>query len=83
MEKINYYKQEQDLVNRLLRFLEAERNPRSPAKQAGRVTEHASKRQLELLAKLGIYPKWHATRYEAQEMICHYRLIQGSVNRIP
>lgn len=83
MEKINYYKQEQDLADRLLRLLDTRRNSHSPAKQAGRVTEPASKRQLELLAKLGIYPKWQATRYEAHEMICNYRTILGSVNRIP
>ena len=82
MEKINYHKHEQDLLDRLERFLEAERQPR-PARPAGRVTEPATRDQLGLLAKLGIYPKWHATRFEADEMICHYKLILGSVNRKP
>jgi|GEM_PF-5360510 hypothetical protein len=80
MEKINYYEQERDLLDRLERFLEAERQPR-PERPTGRVTEPATREQLGLLAKLGIYPKWQATRYEADEMICHYKLILGSVNR--
>jgi hypothetical protein len=89
MEKINYNKQEQDLVDRLEgllgrleHFLEAERRSR-PVRRTGRVTEPATRRQLELLANLGIYPKWHATRYEADEMIFNYRIILDSVNRIP
>jgi len=82
MEKINYHKHERDLLDRLERFLEAERQPR-PARQTGRVTEPASKKQLELLANFGIYPKWQATRFEADEMICNYKLILGSVNRKP
>jgi hypothetical protein len=80
MEKINYYEHERDLLDRLERFLEAERQPR-PVRSTGRVTEPATREQLGLLAKLGIYPKWQATRYEADEMICHYKLILGSVNR--
>ena len=83
MEKINYYKQEQDLTDRLLRLLDKRGNYSRPKKQAGLVTEPASSKQLELLAKLGIYPKWQATRYEADEMICNYRTILRSVNRIP
>lgn len=83
MKKINYNKQETDFVDRLLRLLEAERFARLPEKQPVRVTEPATREQLGLLAKLGIYPKWQATRYEADEMICHYRLVLGSVNRIP
>ncbi len=82
MEKINYYEHEQELLDRLERFLEAKRRPR-PARPTRRVTEPASKKQLERLANLGIYPKWHATRCEAEEMICHYKLILGSVNRRP
>jgi len=83
MKKINYNKQEMDLVDRLLRLLEAERFARLPEKQHGQVTEPATREQLGLLAKLGIYPKWQATRCEAEEMICHYRQILGSVYRIP
>ena len=82
MEKINYHEHERDLLDRLERFLEA-RRPARPARPTGRVTEPASKQQLETLANLGIYPKWQATRYEAEEMICHYRLILGSVHRKP
>jgi hypothetical protein len=83
MEKINYNKQEQDLVDRLLKLFDARLNSYAPARRTGRVTEPASKRQLELLANLGIYPKWQATRYEADEMICDYKAILRSVNRIP
>ena len=83
MKKINYNQQEQDLADRLLQLLDTRRNYSRPQRQAGRVTEPASEKQLELLVKLGIYPKWQATRYEAHEMICNYRTILGSVNRIP
>jgi hypothetical protein len=83
MEKINYNKQEQNLVDRLLLLVDARLNSHVPARHTGRVTEPATREQLGLLAKLGIYPKWQATRYEADEMICHYRLVLGSVNRIP
>ena len=82
MEKINYYKQERDLADRLVHFLEAERRPRRE-RRTGRVTEPATNEQLELLAKFGIYPKWLATRQEANEMICNYRIILNSVNRVP
>ena len=82
MEKINDYEHERELLDRLERFLEAERRPR-PARPTGRVTEPATKKQLETLANLGIYPKWQATRFEAGEMICHYKIILRSVNRIP
>jgi hypothetical protein len=82
MEKINYHEHERELLDRLERFLEAARRPR-PARTTGRVTEPASRKQLEILANLGIYPKWHATRYEAEEMISNYKLILGSVNRKP
>ena len=82
MKKINYNKQEQDLVDRLLGLLEAESRSR-PARQTGRVTEPASRKQLELLANFGIYPKWQATRYEAEEMIVNYRLIINSAVRRP
>lgn len=82
MEKINYHEQERELLDRLERFLEA-RRPSRPARPTGRVTEPATRKQLEILANLGIYPKWQATRYEAEEMIVHYKLILGSVNRRP
>ena len=82
MDKINDYEHERELLDRLERFLEA-RRPSRPARPTGRVTEPATKKQLETLANLGIYPKWHATRYEAEEMICNYKLILRSVNRIP
>ena len=81
MEKINYHKHEQDLVDRLGRFLQTKRQSR-PARSTGRVTEPATREQLGLLAKLGIYPKWDATRFEADEMIFNYKLIL-SVNRKP
>ncbi|MEN6384770.1 MAG: hypothetical protein ABFD79_06195 [Phycisphaerales bacterium] len=79
MKKIKYNKQEMNLVDRLDRLiglLEAER------RSVTEVTDRASEDQLELLAKLGIRPKWQATRQEAYEMICHYRLILKT-NRIP
>lgn len=79
MKKINHDKQGWDLADRLLRILETERYSKLPT----RVTEPATREQLELLARLGIYPKWQATRHEADEMICNYRHILGSVNRIP
>lgn len=82
MEKINYHEHERELLDRLERFLEA-RRPTRLARSSGRVTEPATKQQLELLADLGIYPKWQATRYEAEEMICNYKLILSSVNRKP
>lgn len=83
MKKIDYHQQESDLLDRLQQMLERERNARRRERQPGRVTEPATAEQLGLLAKLGIYPKWQATRYEAEEMICDYKLILGSVNRIP
>jgi hypothetical protein len=83
MKKINYSKQELDLVDRLLGLLKAERFARLVEKQPGQVTEPATRQQLGVLARLGIYPKWQATRYEAEEMICHYRQILGTVFRTP
>jgi hypothetical protein len=83
MKKIKYDKQERDLADRLLQILKGERYSRLPVKQPGQVTDPATREQLGLLASLGIRPKWQATRYEADEMICHYKLILGSVNRIP
>jgi hypothetical protein len=82
MKKINYNKQERDLVDRLLGLLEPKILSR-PARQTGRVTEPASRKQLEILANLGIYPKWQATRYEAEEMIVNYKLIVSSAKRRP
>ncbi len=83
MEKINYRKQELDLVDRLLRIVEPRASHSRQAKQAGRVTEPATAKQLWLLAKHGICPKWEATRKEAEEMIIHYKLILATVNPRP
>ena len=82
MKKINYHKQEQDLIDRLLRLIESGSNSRLQPKQTAReVTEPATREQLEVLGGLGIRPKWAATRHEAHEMISHYKLILNSVNR--
>ncbi len=70
MEKIIYHKQEKKSADRPLRL-----------SKSGIVTEPATKEQLRLLGSLGIYPKWLATRYEAQEMIDYHQLILNSVNR--
>ena len=83
MEKINYRKQELDLVDRLLQIVESGANSNRQVKQVGRVTEPATAKQLGLLAKLGIYPKWEATRKEAEEMIIHYKLILATVKPRP
>jgi hypothetical protein len=53
------------------------------ARQVGRVTDPATAKQLGLLAKLGIYPKWQATTQEASEMISNYKLILATVNHRP
>ncbi|MCK5616245.1 hypothetical protein KAR91_81035 [Candidatus Pacearchaeota archaeon] len=71
MEKINYRKQELNLADRLVSFLESRR--------IGRVAEPATNRQLGLLGRLGIRPLWIATRREAEEMIAHYKTILSSV----
>jgi hypothetical protein len=73
MEKIIYHKQEKKSADRPLRL--------SKSGQASIITEPATKEQLMLLSRLGIYPKWLATRYEAQEMIDYHQLILNSVNR--
>lgn len=83
MEKINYRKQELDLVDRLLRIVESRASSDGQAKRAVRVTEPATAKQLGLLARLGIYPKWQATRQEASEMISNYKLILATVNHRP
>jgi len=83
MGKINYRKQELDLVDRLLRIVEPRASYSRQAKQAGRVTEPATAKQLGLLAEHGICPKWEATRKEAEEMIIHYKLILATVNPRP
>jgi len=80
MEKINLYEQEQDFINRPLHDVESGDNSRLQSRQTGRVTEPATEGQLRLLNRLGIYPKWQATRYEAQEMIDYHQLILNSVN---
>jgi hypothetical protein len=73
MEKIKYHKQEKKSADRPLRL--------SESGQASIITEPATKEQLMLLSRLGIYPKWLATRYEAQEMIDYHQLILNSVDR--
>ncbi|MFA6186361.1 MAG: hypothetical protein WC770_03995 [Phycisphaerae bacterium] len=73
MEKIKYHKQEKKSADRPLRL--------SESGQASIITEPATKEQLMLLSSLGIYPKWQATRYEAQEMIDYHQLILNSVDR--
>jgi len=72
MGKINYRKQELDLVDRLLRIVEPRASYSRQAKQAGRVTEPATAKQLGLLAKHGICPKWEATRKEAEVFSVNY-----------
>jgi hypothetical protein len=73
MEKINYHKQEKKSADRPLRL--------SESGQASIITEPATKEQLRHLGRLGIYPKWQATRYEAQEMIDYHQLILNTVDR--
>lgn len=81
MEKINYYRQELDLMDRLLRFVEHRQHLGLPSGLVSRIVQPATGKQLGLLKKLGIHPKWKVTKQEAHEMICHYRLILNSVNR--
>ena len=69
MEKINYRKQELDLVDRLLRIIEA------GSVALRQVREPATNEQLWYLSRLGIYPKWTATRQEASEMIALSKLV--------
>ena len=76
MEKINCRKQELDLVDRLMSFLESGSNSRQ---HVGRVTEPATRRQLGLLSRLGIRPLWIASEHELEEMIVHYRTVLESV----
>lgn len=83
MEKINYCKQELDLIDRLLRIVESRASSDGQAKRAVSVTEPATGKQLGLLAKLGIVPNWEATKQEASEMISHYELILATVNPRP
>jgi hypothetical protein len=81
MEKITIYEQEPDFIERPLRDIESGDNSHVRSAKAGEVTEPATKAQLRLLGGLGIYPKWQATRYEAQEMIDYHQLILNSVDR--
>lgn len=81
MEKINIYEQEPDFIEMPLHDIESGSNSRVQSDRAGRVTEPATKVQLRHLGRLGIYPKWQATRYEAQEMIDYHQLILNSVDR--
>ena len=79
MEKINYRKQELDLVDRMLQIVESSRL----VSNVGRVTDPATEQQLGLLRRLGIRPKWEATRIEAEELIVHYKLVLSSARRRP
>ena len=80
MEKINYRKQELDLVDRLLRIIESGSTSRPTSRHNGRVTQPATPQQLRLLSEHGIRPLWVATEQEAEEMIVHYKAILRSVN---
>jgi len=81
MEKITIYEQEPDFIEIPLQDDESGDNFRVRSGQREKVTEPATKVQLRHLGRLGIYPKWQATRYEAQEMIDYHQLILNSVNR--
>ena len=74
MKKIDYRNQALDLVDRLLSIVESG----GSCQAAGRVTEPATEGQLRLLNRLGIRPRWIATRQEAEEMIIHYKAILNS-----
>ena len=80
MEKINYRKQELDLVDRLLRIIESGGTSRPTSWHNERVTQPATPKQLRLLSEHGIRPLWVATELEADEMILHYKAILRSVN---
>jgi hypothetical protein len=81
MKKIKYPNQEKRSADRILRLTKSDSNSHSQQSRTGSVTEPATKDQLRLLSRLGIYPKWQATRYEAQEMIDYHQLILNSVDR--
>ena len=81
MEKINHRNNERDLIDRLLKLLEARYDSSMRAKRLGKIVEPATYKQLNLLAELGIRPKWQATREEADELICHYNLILETASR--
>ena len=86
MEKINHRNNERDLIDRLLKLLEARYDSSMRAKRLDKIVEPATYKQLGLLAKLGIRLQWQATREEADEMICHYQLILNTATgrgRIP
>ena len=80
MEKINYRKQELDLVDRLLRIIESGAASRPASLHTERVTQLATDRQLRILSEHGIRPLWNATEQEAAEMIMHYKAILRSAN---
>lgn len=83
MKKINYRKQESDLVDRLLQIVKSSRDSSRQTIVAGKVTDPATEQQLGLLKRFGIRPKWEATRMEAEEMIVHYKLVLSSAKRRP
>ena len=81
MEKINYREHEPDLIDKLLRFLEAGRRGRLTPKHIDSVVEPAKYEQLDKLAKIGIYPKWRVTEQEADEIILDHKLIIETIKR--
>jgi len=81
MEKINYRKQELDLVDRLLRIIESDATSSVSSRCSGRITDPATERQLRLLGRLGIRPLWEATRLEAEELIVHYQAVLSSARQ--
>jgi hypothetical protein len=83
MEKINYRKQELDLVDRLLRIIESGAASRPASRHTERVTQYATREQLRILSEQGIRPLWNATEQEAEELIGNYKAILKSFNRIP
>jgi hypothetical protein len=78
MEKINYRKQELDLVDRLLKIIESGSNPRQ---HVARVADSATGKQLEQLSRHGIRPLLKATKQDAEELIANYKAILAP--RIP
>jgi hypothetical protein len=81
MEKINYRKQELDLVDRLLRIIESGATSKAPFEHKERASDQATDEQLRLLNRLGLRPLWKATKQDAEELIANYKAILAP--RIP
>jgi hypothetical protein len=81
MEKINYRKQELDLVDRLLRIIESGATSKASFEHTERESDQATDEQLRLLNRLGIRPLWKATKQDAEELIANYKAILAP--RIP